>query len=92
MNTENNNLIAVFLHGKESGKVHPNQYHENWNEIMQVVEKIEEMSYKVTIEQNFCRIDMFLLEHIIVLESNLKIDAVYNACLSFIKWYNQQKS
>ena len=97
--TENNNsanaLIAEFLHGKDV--VHPNQYHENWNELMQVVERIEETE----IENNILMLESignmakfifddgcrFLSDCI----GETKIEAVYNACLEFIKWYNENK-
>jgi len=84
--TENNKLIAEFLHGKNT--VHPNQYHENWNELMQVIDGIVNASLPLTFDNkvNQKRIEIF---------KNIDIyspkDKVYNACVEFIKWYNQQQ-
>jgi len=78
--TENNKLIAEFLHGKNA--VHPNQYHENWNELMQVVIKCKENQI---FGSNNLISDIYDALH------NTDIQAVYNACVEFIKWYNQQQ-
>jgi hypothetical protein len=85
--TENNKLIAEFLHGKNAN--HPNQYHENWNEIMQVVEKIESLAYDVQIILDYCIITNGDYSQTTQL-GGAKIHSVYNACVEFIKWYNQQ--
>jgi len=83
--TENNKLIAEFLHGKNA--VHPNQYHENWNELMQVVEKIENISQPCTLSNpiNAKRVDFF--KGITIFNG---MTPIYIACLRFVQWYNQQ--
>lgn len=78
---EKNKLIDTFLNRTVSA----NQYHENWNELMQVVEKIESLSNEQKVinwsRQNKCIFDIKLTE--------AKIEAVYNACIAFIEWYNK---
>ena len=78
--TENNQIIADFLHGKNA--VYPNQYHENWNELIVVVKKCY-------------LLDKFqgkYYENIYYSVADLNIESVYNACVEFIKWYNLQNS
>lgn len=95
MNTESNKLIAEFLHGKNA--VHPNQYHENWNELMQVVEKIESLIFPNDEYYNFqilggCCV-YIISSHCneLVCSDNgkSKLECVYDACIEFVKWYNQ---
>lgn len=62
----------------------------NWNLLMEVVEKIE-TKYLVDIFGKAVSIhdkngDMIVDQS--ATNSSTKIDAVYKACLSFIKWYN----
>lgn len=56
-------------------------------------EKIERLGYVFEIKITGCRINQIENGSIIVLrweEDKTKIEAVYNACLEFIKWYNEQ--
>lgn len=67
----------------------------DWNWIMKVVEKIEELSYWVEIlggrENNICQIGITNnIESFILAENTRKIESVYSACVEFIKWYNSQ--
>ena len=61
---------------------------------MEVVEKIESLQNengyisKVNISNNYCEI--ILNNFIIESEEKTKIEAVYNAVVEFIKWYNNQ--
>ena len=61
---------------------------------MPVVEKIESLGYKVDISKwensQYCGIYLNG-KKISGNETNTKIEAVYNACLEFIKWYNENK-
>jgi hypothetical protein len=89
---KNNELIAEFM-----GELMPVywqfpsdfKYDTSWDELMPVVEKIEYVGFHVLIEQNYCRIGEEL--DIRVWTVNQKIEAVYNAVVQFIKWYNSQK-
>ncbi len=65
-------------------------FHNDWNWLMQVVEKIESLGYRVTIVRHICRIDLTEESKLIISEDIKKIEAVYTACLEFIKWYNKQ--
>ena|SRR5690606_28346682 len=72
------------------------EYHFDWNWLMEVVEKIEETE----IENNILMLESIGNEAKFIfddgcrfLNSNIgetKIEAVYNACVEFIKWYNNQ--
>ena len=74
------------------------EFHSDWNWMMRVVEKIENLQdenncaiYNVQIEQCFVEIIInHTSETIVEVDSNSKIQAVYNACVEFIKWYNEQ--
>ena len=74
------------------------KYHEDWNWLMVVVEKIESLGYnidtmKVDITKyqssQFCGIYIDG-KRIYTNYCETKIEAVYNACVEFIKWYNTQ--
>jgi hypothetical protein len=70
------------------------KFHSDWNWLMEVVEKIESSGIDVHINTCVCRIvdvgeDRF--EDIECFVNDNKKQAVYNACIEFIKWYNQQQ-
>lgn len=80
MNAENNKLIAEFLHGKNA--IHPNLYHENWDEIMQVVKKAGQTE------------NAYENEYFLLIRDELctgRIETVYDAVVNFIIEYNNQK-
>ncbi len=87
---EKNKLLAEFL-GVQHQKMAMN-FNSNWNLLMQVVEKIEAHGFTFDIKKNWSCITR-KGEKIIIRweEDNNKIEAVYNACLQFIQWYNQNK-
>ena len=108
---ENNKLIAEFLgfelttdsisilyYTEDRGLKQLPKFHSNWNWLMSVVEKIENLQdenncaiYNVQIEQSFTEIiDNHTSETIVEVDSNSKIEAVYQSCVEFIKWYNEQ--
>ena len=106
---ENNKLIAEFLGYIDNGcsedgfLIHPItnydveisslKYHEDWNWLIEVVEKIESLNYVFEIKITWCRIKQIENGNVIVLrweEDKTKIEAVYNVCVEFIKWYNNQ--
>lgn len=69
------------------------KYHEDWNKLMEVVEKIESLNYIFEIKTTWCRIKEIGTGSVIVLrweEDRTKIEAVYNACIDFINFYNEQ--
>lgn len=73
-------------------------FHSDWNWLMEVVEKIERYLYD-EIGTEF-KIDIFAGASIYIhttktyihfpYNNSSKIEAVYNACLEFIKWYNTE--
>ena len=73
------------------------KYNKDWSWLMRVVEKIENLQdenncaiYNVQIEQCFVEIIInHTSETIVEVDSNSKIQAVYQACVEFIKWYNE---
>ena len=68
-------------------------FNSDWNWLMEVVEKIESLNYVFEIKITWCRIKQIENGNVIVLrweEDKTKIEAVYNACVEFIKWYNNQ--
>ena len=66
------------------------KFHSDWNWLMEVVEKIESLGYRIEIVKHICRIYLSNKETIIISENTPKIESVYLACVEFIKWYNNQ--
>ena len=70
------------------------QFHSDWNWLMEVVEKIESLKFSVLIGKNNCVIEQTFGKESLnlgLIKGKDKIEAVYNACLEFIKWYNENK-
>lgn len=75
------------------------KYHKSWDWLMQVVEKIEETTpYKINILECDCEIysmvsDGFITHKNSVIDKSrdTKIEAVYEAIVDFIEWYNRKK-
>lgn len=66
-------------------------YHDDWNELMEVVEKIELLGAYVEIKDNHCEINMPLEDGTGFNQSfiqDAKIQSVYEAIKAFINWYN----
>lgn len=109
--TEGNKLIAEFMGAEIDGLnyrvvaydnikvcMHPAQlkYHNSWDWLMPVVEKIESLGANVLIGRMLCDIKYTnplnedeIFEIRIV--SGIKINAVNGAVVKFIKWYNENK-
>ena len=104
MNTENNKLIAEFMGYKKSiantwfkgNKIVQTtsfKYDSDWNWLMEVVEKIESKCSNLGFEIS-ARFVHIRVDNEWIISSGVKsnrIEAVYNACIEFIKWNNQQK-
>jgi hypothetical protein len=72
------------------------KYHKDWNWLMGVVEKIEIQSKELFGEYedviiNGCGCGIATKNDMISIAATSKIEAVYIACIEFIKWYNEQK-
>jgi len=101
--TENNKLIAefmgativeadIYLNGDEYTK-YDLKFHSDWNWLMEVVEKIESLGYSVNTSSSMVYIngDNGIIKKPINIGFKItKIEAVYNACITFIEWYNEQ--
>lgn len=62
-------------------------FHRDWNWLMQVVEKIENLGHRVEIVKHVCRIG----DHFLTSENLSKIKSTYTTVVAFIKWYNDNK-
>ena len=70
------------------GIFHAPEFHEEWNSIMPVVEKIETIAELFTITSNYCSINNKREATITEVGKN-KIQAVWQAVIRFIEWYNK---
>lgn len=74
-------------------------YHTNWNDLMEVVEKIESLNggnrFTVSICYGVCEIHEYnnrTLPKLLMINSNIysKINVVYETVIEFIEWYNKE--
>lgn len=91
INYEEQDLIDTFM-GREHTRWAPGQYeagyHNDWNYLMPVVEKIEDSGFQVEILHNETAIRQGMTLRTIVLTGDkTKITSVYSAVVEFIKWY-----
>lgn len=95
-----NKSLYAFKNLEYNGQIWFNEtelrFHTDWNWLMQVVEKIESLKHcQIDISLNWCRIGykdtLFNYDSRNYFKGLTKIDAVYNACVEFIKWYNENK-
>lgn len=63
----------------------------NWNDLMFLVAKIESLGADIIIRAEYTTLIYDEGEQISTLNFNSKIDSVYNACVEFVKWYNNNK-
>jgi len=81
----------------ESGSLFGYHPSTDWNDLMRVVEKIESTDnwrYAVSVCQTDCIIEITesgSLSDLVQVTGENKIDAVYKACVEFVKWYNENK-
>ena len=99
---ETNKIIAEFMEHKPTFEVYIDDvlttlerpiknYNSDWNWLMEVVEKIEEMAdwslELLTTDKKEYQMLIHLSNTNVIVET--KIEADYNACVSFIEWYNK---
>lgn len=65
------------------------KYNSDWSWLMPVIEKIESLGYKITIEENSCQIHSGKTIIGIFYNGSSKLDATYKAVLSFVKTYQK---
>jgi len=96
MNTENNKLLDEFVGSKGEyishkdqwggevwGEYKPNNYHSNWNLLMEIIKKITSLEeFQNEYEFNTLFWDEF---------NQLDIESIYIQVVLFIEWYNEQK-
>lgn len=74
------------------------KFHEDWNKLMPVVEKIRGMGYHIEITISVdCSVEILKLrgdpekDVLRIIAYSTPINAVYTSVYQFITWYNQQK-
>jgi hypothetical protein len=90
----NNDNAVYFNLIDNKGKEIKGNYDSDWNWLMQAVEKIDSVlpdDSVITIQYKDCHIPVNEGEFDIYINATTKIEAVYNACVEFIKWYNENK-
>ena len=65
-------------------------FHLDWNWLMQVVDKIEDMGSTVIILRKSCKIKINVNSELVTSENQTKTQATYNAVIEFIKYYNNE--
>ena len=86
--------IMYPVYEGDSSYVKDLKYHLDWNWLMEVVEKIESLKFSVLIGKNNCVIEQTFGKESLnlgLIKGKDKIEAVYNACVTFIEWYNENK-
>ena len=66
------------------------KYHLDWNKLMEVVDKIESLGGIVKMKNHCCEIDYKYQGIGTSCNFESRIEAVWNACLNYIEWYNKQ--
>jgi hypothetical protein len=97
---DNDGSIKKEHHQTKDGIFRTLRYHESWEVLMPVVEKIEEMGYftnAVLMRSEKPAKHFFSItdrSHVCLADaySDKKIDAWYAAVLKFIDWYNQKSN
>jgi len=88
---EGNKVIAEFwFNESELNEGQQYTFHENWNALMPVVEKIEEMNNTVRIQDVVCDISIIGGNSISYWrKESPKILNTWKAVVEFIKWHNE---
>ncbi len=90
---KDNILIAEFMEIEQFVNQNKLEYHNSWDWLMPVVEKIESIGYEFTIVESRCKVsnntDHSIKELFYIEKIGIKIDNVYDAVIQFIKQYNK---
>lgn len=84
---------TIRLNGdfKTSFTLEEMKFNKDWNWLMEVVERINNTGrFEVVIQYGFCYITDGMDELTLSFPASNTIEAVYQAVVEFIKWYNQQ--
>lgn len=90
---ENDAYYVYFPECAEGIPLEYLDYHEDWNCLMEVVEKIENYNEctSVIFAPQGCAINCYMKNGFSFSnDCDTKIEAVYNACTKFIKWVNNE--
>ena len=87
LNNDSSVLVFSTDRGNDIVSIDNLQYQNDWNLLMEVVEKIESLGVVVEIRENVCYIETSQGNYTSELEET-KIQATYKAVVEFIKWYN----
>ncbi len=97
--TYTKNEITGYTHNGVMYALRDLKYHTSWDWLMPVVEKIEKHGFYTNIlsaDNNPSKHTMHIAlvgeEEIYTLWVDSKIEAVYQAVIKFIQWYNQQQN
>ena len=83
---------AVEVYLKNNKPITSFKYHKDWNWLMQVVEKIENTQpISIIISCGNCEVYNCETAETLFFFEGVKIEAIYNACVAFIEWYNENK-
>ena len=83
---------TTYWYKKDEAPLTMLSFDTDWNWLVEVVEKIENYNDSATlfiIEDERCHVNTqngFEIDSV----GHTKIEAVYNACVEFVKWYNNQ--
>jgi hypothetical protein len=81
----------TFFEGNKIWGIEDLKFHSSWDWLMPVIERIESLGYRweigmsTTSPYHYCKI-----WSIGSIEGISPLDAIYGACIEFIKWYNKQ--
>lgn len=69
------------------------KYHTDWNWLMEVVEKIEDLGHDFDINKRENHKNVFIRgsQYAKITSNKTKIEAVHEAIIEFIKWYNENE-
>jgi len=87
---------ANNLFGANTHTLQPMQYDSDWSYLMSVVDSIENKGFEVIIRRPIsgyplCEILNKSLDFWCSTSKKSKIDVVYETCVKFIKWYNNDQ-
>lgn len=92
LNNDSSVLVFSTDRGNDIVSIDNLQYQKDWNLLMEVVEKIENLGFEFFVVESRCKIAHntdHSIETIIDFEIiGTKIQATYKAVVEFIKWYN----
>ena len=92
---------TTYWYKKDEAPLTMLSFDTDWNWLMEVVEKIESIVWEETNDTSF-NVTIGATSYCVIQDNNggmieiigegkSKLESVYNACVEFVKWYNEQK-